>query len=248
MPRGTAPRLRLPSTSLPEDLASIETMEGAWVAVIVGAGDVARCVPPTIWREWIRAFLGVSRDGRVVLIGSEAECERSAVIQDGLSSLCLGRVWDATGRATLLQTAALLSRCQWVIGSDTGPLHLGTAVGARAMGFYFARARVHETGPYGEGHWTWQGRSLTDQQGEQCMGGVEVEKISRWPIAESVGLMVDGRPEECDGWTLWQSHLDRWGVYHTATGGCTDSGEPREDVWRRLHRPLSLKALSYEYV
>lgn len=75
-----------------------------------------------------------------------------------------------------------------------------------------------------------------------------VDQIDRWPITESVRLIVDGWAEECDGWTLWQSHLDRWGVYQVTKSVLKDSGEPREDVWRRLHRPLSLKAVSHEYV
>ncbi|HET7057482.1 MAG TPA: glycosyltransferase family 9 protein [Nitrospiraceae bacterium] len=249
MPPGTAPGLRIPPTSLPDDLSSIGTTEGLWIAVIVGAGDAARCVPPMIWREWIRVLLGASRDGRVVLIGSEDDCERGRTIQDGLSSLCLGRVWDATGRTTLIQTAALLSRCQWVVGSDTGPLHLGTAVGARAIGFYFARARVHETGPYGRGHWTWQAKPVSEREArDEGLEGVGVDQIIRWPIVQSVGLIMDEQPSECTGWTLWQSHLDRWGVYHVAEGALPDSGERREDVWHRLHRPMSLKPLSHEYV
>ncbi len=244
MPPGTAPHLRLPPTIVPDDLSPVGTTEGPWVAVIVGAGDAARCVPLTIWREWIRVFLSASRDGQVVLIGSEGERERAYGIQDGMSSLSLGRVWDATGRTTLVQTAALLSRCQWVIGSDTGPLHLGTAVGARAMGLYFARARVHETGPYGEGHWTWQAKP---RSGRETRGdgreGVRVEQIDRWPIAESVRLIVDERTEQCDGWTLWRSSLDRWGVYQMAKGIFEDSGERREDVWRRLYRPRALEGV-----
>ena len=249
MPPGTAPRLQLPPTNLPDDLSSIGTTEGPWVAVVVGAGDAARCVPLAIWREWIRMFLSASRGGGVVLIGSEGERERAYGIQDGMSSLSLGRLWDATGRTTLVQTAALLSHCQWVIGSDTGPLHLGTAVGARAMGFYFAQAGVHETGPYGEGHWTWQAKPTSRREASaEGREGARVDQIERWPIAESVRLIVDERAGQCDGWTLWRSYLDRWGVYQMAEGVLEDPGEPREDVWRRLHRPLSLKALSHEYV
>jgi heptosyltransferase-1 len=148
----------------------------------------------------------------------------------------------------LMQTATLLSRCQWVIGSDTGPLHLGTAVGARAMGVYFARARVHETGPYGQGHWTWQARPSTGQEGEEEATGIDVKTIDRWPIDESVRLIVDGQSERCDGWTLWRSHMDHWGAYHVAEGALPDSGERREDVWRRIHRPMPAKAQSHEYV
>jgi hypothetical protein len=70
-----------------------------------------------------------------------------------------------------------------------------------------------------------------------------VEQIDRWPIAESVRLIVDERTEQCDGWTLWRSSLDRWGVYQMAKGIFEDSGERREDVWRRLYRPRALEGV-----
>jgi hypothetical protein len=167
-------------------------------------------------------------------------------IQDDLSPLCLGRVWDTTGRTTLIQTAAILSRCHWVLGSDTGPLHMGTAVGARAMGFYFARARVHETGPYGEGHWVWQAQlpAGQDVQGESRMESMGVEHINRWPIAESVRLILEGRCGDAPGWTLWESALDRWGACYLHNG-VASMDAAREEVWRRLHRP---RHEAHEYV
>lgn len=246
MPTGRAPRLLVPTADLPSDLAIIGNGQGPWVAVVVGAGDTVRCVPPMIWRDWIRMYLDASPEGQVVLIGSGADRERAVAIQEGLPSLCLGRIWDATGRTTIIQTAAVLGRCQWIVGSDTGPLHLGTAVGAQAVGFYFGRARVHETGPYGEGHWTWQ---VQPSAGQGTMSeGVSVETIDQWPIAQSVQLIVDEQPGECQGWTLWQSHLDQWGAYYVANRANLDSGERREEVWRRIHRPLSLKAHAPKYV
>jgi len=243
MPPGSAPRLRMPTIDLPADLSSIGKGRGLWVAIAVGAGEGERCVPPVVWRDWIRAFLDANGEGHVILIGSHTDRERAGAIQDGLSSLCLGRIWDCTGRTTLMETAALLARCGWVVGSDTGPLHLGAAVGTRAMGFYFARARVHETGPYGQGHWTWQAQSQ-----EERPTAVDVAKIERWPIVESVRLLVEGNATACDGWRLWQSALDRFGVYQVAEDAGSDSGEPREDVWRRVHQPLQLKARTHEYV
>ena len=243
MPPGSVPRLRIPTIDLPADLSSIGKGRGLWVAIAVGAGEGERCVPPVVWRDWIRAFLDANGEGHVILIGSHTDRERAGAIQDGLSSLCLGRIWDCTGRTTLMETAALLARCGWVVGSDTGPLHLGAAVGTRAMGFYFARARVHETGPYGQGHWTWQAQSQ-----EERPTAVDVAKIERWPIVESVRLLVEGNATACDGWRLWQSALDRLGVYQVAKDAGSDSGEPREDVWRRVHRPLQLKARTHEYV
>ena len=249
-PPGQVPRLEIQATDLPEDLASVGNSAGPWIAIVVGAGDAARCIPPMIWRDWIRIFLDASPAGQVVLIGSGVDRERAGAIQDDLSSLCLGSVWDSTGRTTLVQTAAILARCQWVVGSDTGPLHVGTAVGAQAMGFYFARARVHETGPYGQGHWTWQAQPPIESatRSETHAKGIYVEQIHQWPIAQSIQLILNGQPKGCEGWTLWSSQLDQWGAHHVAEGSPIDSGEPREDVWRRLHRPMPLKAAAHEYV
>jgi ADP-heptose:LPS heptosyltransferase len=249
-PPGHAPRLKIPAAALPHDLAPVGDSAGPWIAIVVGAGDTARCIPSMIWRDWIRIFLDASPTGQVILIGSGVDCERAGAIQDGLSSLCLGRVWDATGRTTIVQTAAILGRCQWVVGSDTGPLHVGTAVGARAMGFYFARARVHETGPYGQGHWTWQAQPSIESaaRSEVSANGIRIEEIHQWPIAESIGLILNGPPLKCEGWTLWSSRMDQWGAHYVTEDRTIDSGEPREDVWRRIHRPMPVKAHSHEYV
>jgi ADP-heptose:LPS heptosyltransferase len=249
-PPGQAPRFEIPATDLPEDIAPVGNSAGPWIAIVIGAGDAARCIPPSIWRDWIRVFLDATPAGQVVLIGSGVDRERARAIGDGLSSLCLGRVWDTTGRTTIVQTAAILGRCQWVVGSDTGPLHVGTAVGVRAMGFYFARARVHETGPYGQGHWTWQAQSPTDSEtrSDAHDNGIHVEVIRQWPIAESVRLILTGQPQACEGWTLWSSQIDQWGAHQVAEAGPIDGGEPREDVWRRIHRPMPVKAHSHKYV
>ncbi|MDQ6734619.1 MAG: hypothetical protein M3Z35_11000 [Nitrospirota bacterium] len=245
MPPGMAPQLRIPETVLPADLASIGDGEGPWIAVAVGAGDAARCIPLLVWREWITAVLQGSPTAQVVLIGSAGEQELSSGIQDGLSPLFLGRVWDATGRTSVIETANVLSRCQWVVGSDTGPLHLGTAVGSRAMGFYFARARVHETGPYGKGHWVWQANPSVQEEAGQ---GIAVQHIRTWPIAASARLILDGRCDVAEGWTLWESHVDRWGAYYLEAGMVRRPDGTREEVWRRLHRPKDVKAQSHEYV
>ncbi|HKG25245.1 MAG TPA: glycosyltransferase family 9 protein, partial [Thermomicrobiales bacterium] len=44
---------------------------------------------------------------------------------------------DTTGRLTLGGLAGLLSRCVLVVSNDTGPLHLGAAVGAATVGIYW---------------------------------------------------------------------------------------------------------------
>lgn len=223
-PRGRAPIFNAQPAELPEDLAAIGERKGSWVALVTGAGDPARCVSPEVWTSWIREFLTQIDDGQVVLIGSGQEREAAQAILEATPTLLQGRLWDTTGRTTLSQLLPLLGRCPWVIGADTGPLHLATAVGSRALGFYFARARVHETGPYGDGHWVYQ--HSTQNQPDS------------WPIKESVGLISDGDRRGTAGWSLWKSHLDRWGVFFDDGSAPQALDLQRAAVWQALSPTL----------
>lgn len=219
-PRGLAPVLKQQDVGLPEDLRAIGERTGIWVGLVTGAGDQARCVPPAIWAEWINRFLAQAPDAQVMLIGSGQEREVGQAILEATPPLLQGRVWDTTGRTTLDQLMTLLGRCRWVIGADTGPLHLATAVGSRAVGFYFAQARVHETGPYGDGHWAYQYAAQTQPD--------------HWPIEESIELICTGRRRAASGWAIWKSHLDHWGVYFDEGSVHTTGESRRATVWQTL--------------
>lgn len=227
-PSGRAPKLEGQEAELPGDLTAIGDRKGLWIALVTGAGDSARCVPPAVWASWISEFLTQSDDGQVVLIGSGQEREACQAILEATPTLLQGRVWDTTGRTTLTQLMTLLGRCQWVVGADTGPLHLATAMGSRALGFYFARARVHETGPYGEGHWVYQHATQTQP--------------ANWPIRESIELICDGGRRAATEWALWNSHLDRWGIFFD------DGSVPQTLDCRRAAVWQSLSPTLYESV
>jgi hypothetical protein len=221
--------MQLPSIDLPGDLAEIGIPDGQWIAVVVGAGDADRSIPVSVWTEWISTVLADELPRAVVLVGAERDQTAAMAIQDGLSPIIVGRLWDATGRTTLPQLATVLKRCHWAVGADTGPLHLATAVGTQAMGFYFSRARVHETGPYGRGHWVWQAdRALPET----------------WPIGPSVALLLDpttaSQQEPVAGWSLWQSHHDKWGAIHRAVGDEDSQDDQRAAIWHRLSEQCRL--------
>jgi ADP-heptose:LPS heptosyltransferase len=220
-PVGLAPRLALPAMDLPQDLTQFTQVPGLRVALVVGAGDPNRIIPPFIWAQWITTLVRTSVEGAVVLVGTAREREAAWRIQDRLPPVVASRVWDATGRTTLAQLAQVLAQCHWVVGADTGPLHLGAAVGARAMGFYLASARVHETGPYGSGHWVWQAELA--------------RPACSWPVEESVALIVTGSWSSVPaGWSLWRSALDACGVYFLEAGASGEPDQSRADVWRQL--------------
>jgi hypothetical protein len=213
----------LTAQGLPTDLREIGQANRQWIAVVVGAGDSDRTIPVPVWTEWISTLLARDSSCALVLIGSERDQGTSLAIQEALPPMMTGRLWDATGRTTLQQLATLLKQCDWAVGADTGPLHLATAVGTRAMGFYFSRARVHETGPYGNGHWVWQAdRGLPET----------------WPIGPSVGLLLDpataSQHEPVLGWSLWQSHHDDWGAIFRPISDKDALEDRRAEVWHEL--------------
>jgi hypothetical protein len=127
----------------------------------------------------------------------------------------------------------MLKRCHWAVGADTGPLHLAASVGTSAMGFYFSRARVHETGPYGQGHWVWQAdRALPEI----------------WPIQASVKIIREpataAQQEPVGGWSLWQSHHDEWGAIFRPVGDRDPQEDQRAAVWHQLtEQYLSLQGM-----
>ncbi len=217
-PRGQAPLSVPPAVGLPGDLAEIGERRGLWVALATGAGEADRCVAPAVWSQWIREFLAQTEDGQVVLIGSGVERESAQAILESLPTLLHGRVWDATGRTNVSQLMCLLQKCHWIVGADTGPLHIGALVGTRALGFYFSRARVHETGPYGEGHWIYQHATHVQPQ--------------HWPIKESVALVCDNQRRAAAEWTLWRSRMDRWGAFFDDGSGTEAVESSRAEIWR----------------
>jgi len=214
---------------LPLDLEPIGQSEGPWIGLLVGAGEQERLVPITAWTSLIADCLGYLHQSRIVLLGGGPEQERANRIQTALPSSLLGRVWDTTGRLSLKELALVLTRCDVVIGADTGPLHLAAAVGSKVIGWYFARARVHETGPYGEDHWVWQAEGGAAGPGDRLITP-EV-----WPIDETIALLSNKPAGPNRDWSLWESHRDRWGAYYVQAGHERIAPSQREQIWLELH-------------
>jgi len=112
---------------------------GPLIAIFPGGGINPGTVMLT--KRWsVAGYRDVCRDlnqrfgARLLFIGNADD----AVINDAV----LGRddyqppVIRAEGRATLLQTAALLKRCDLFIGNDSGPLHIAAAVGTPTVSVF----------------------------------------------------------------------------------------------------------------
>lgn len=87
------------------------------------------------------------RGYKAVLIGGKQD----RALAEEFFALGASDALDLVGRASITQTAAVLSHCDLLVSADTGPLHLATAVGTRVVGLYGA-ADPLRTGPIGDGH------------------------------------------------------------------------------------------------
>lgn len=214
---------------------------GPIIGLALGAGDPERRIPVTILRDLIQEMATTMPDAWIVLLGGEGEREIAFALESGLSSFCLNRLVNLCGKTSLLHLVAVLSRCHWVVASDTGPLHMGAACGARAVGWYFARARVHETGPYGVGHYVWQHKRAEESTLQNDMEEpVSFEVPCMWPVRETIQILLGNPvPANIGPWTLWESQYDELGTYYQGPENPDDGHHARRTVWERLSPELT---------
>ncbi len=234
-PPEVVPTIQARDVELPSNLSQIMNDASLMkIGIVLGAGDAERRVPIATWRRLIEVCAEDLPNCLCVLIGGRGERDAALALEDQLSFHYLSRVFNGVGTTTLPQLAHVFNRCEWVIGSDTGPLHLGVACGAKAIGWYFSRARVHETGPYGEGHWVWQaeGHQRTKGTSQNDHLGVCPEQ---WPVTESVELLLEGHCQSIPaGWSVWNSHRDHWGAFYSEMSHPVLPPVEREQIWQRL--------------
>ena len=236
-PPTVVPTIHATHVALPSDLAHMVS-EGSWerIGIVLGAGDGDRRVPLVSWRQLIESCIDHLPNGLCVLIGGPGEREAALALEDQLPPSYLSRLFNCVGRTSLPQLAHVFNHCQWVVGSDTGPLHLGVACGARAIGWYFSRARVHETGPYGVGHYVWQYRRMDEiEKLEACKINSPTQPPRSWPVIETLQLIQGQQGSQTPSeWELWKSHRDEWGMYYLNEGRPDTGVLQRENIWERL--------------
>ncbi|MGE5602093.1 MAG: glycosyltransferase family 9 protein, partial [Nitrososphaerales archaeon] len=115
-----------------------------WVAVHSGAGAAVKQWPVEHWAQ-VAAALGEARGAHVVLTGGPSEQELTGRIAGKLTF----EVLNLAGRTSFGQLAALYRRCGVVLGSDSGPLHLAVATGAKTVHLY-GPVPAAKFGPWGD--------------------------------------------------------------------------------------------------
>jgi heptosyltransferase-2 len=124
------------------------------VAINPGAtyGSSKRWLPERFARTaaWVIGELG----GSVLVLGGPAEEEIAKEIFRGLAGLIEGRtdsqVLSVAGTTSLRELSALISESDLLITNDSGPMHIGYAVGTPVVAI-FGSTSPELTGPTGEG-------------------------------------------------------------------------------------------------
>lgn len=84
---------------------------------------------------------------KIVFIGGAEDRDLVRRVMDAMQQ----RAVSSAGELSIAESAALLARCSCLVSSDTGPLHLATAVHTPVIGLYGSTDPLR-TGPFGEGH------------------------------------------------------------------------------------------------
>lgn len=118
------------------------------IGIIPGVSDnkKGRLWPNEYWKELLDYICNI-KDMNVAIFGGLNEHNLAIELQ----TINKKNIYNFCGELNLMQTACALSLCNLVIGVDTGPTHIASAVGAKVIGLYGVTA-PKRTGIYGEGH------------------------------------------------------------------------------------------------
>jgi ADP-heptose:LPS heptosyltransferase len=103
-----------------------------------------------------------NKDVKVVIVGGKEEVSGSGELFKEFSTN--PNFLDLTGRTTFKQLAAILKKAKLLISGDSGPVHLGSAVGCKVIAIFrsdLAGKTSKRWGPWGAGHRVIEGDDLS---------------------------------------------------------------------------------------
>ncbi|MEW6202692.1 MAG: lipopolysaccharide heptosyltransferase II [bacterium] len=141
--------------SVPEDVsAKVDslltdaglTSNNELIAIYPGAGSKYKEYPAEKLSTVVRA-LAACGNRKFAVIGSEADAESAAQVTAAVPEAAV----NFAGKIDLLEVAALLKRCSLLISNDSGPMHIGAAVGTPVLAL-FGPTDADRYRPRGEQH------------------------------------------------------------------------------------------------
>ena len=90
------------------------------------------------------------RETRVVVIGAAADAPLAAAVSDALVTMGAPPAIDATGKLSLLSSAALIARAVVLVTNDSAPLHLASAMNTPTVAIFGPTVPEFGFGPLAE--------------------------------------------------------------------------------------------------
>lgn len=123
------------------------------VAVQLGASEERKRWPAPKVADALNRIAPAEAD--VVFVGTRSEM----TLAEQAKATLTRPAHVAMGETSLTQLAALLSRAALLLTNDTGTMHVASAMGTRIVDLSTGNVFVHETAPYGEGHFVLEPRT-----------------------------------------------------------------------------------------
>ncbi len=210
-----------------------------WIAVQAGASDVMKAWRPHLFGVSL-AQLSQQWHGGLVFIGSsEEETTIAEVTRVYREAGGRNPVMNLAGRTTLSQLAALLAECRSLLTNDTGPMHIGVAVGTSVIDLSVGHVDYQETGPYGIGHWVIQPELDCAPCGfdQVCTHHACKDRISPNLVADLLLHVLKNTPppSQVAGARVYMSHVDEdgLGTFQLKVGTESSVTAWYADFWRR---------------
>jgi len=148
-------------------------------------------------KNWERLLGEMSKEFpniKLLIVGSSDEYERS----QRLTALWEGRRLNLCGQLSVRESAYLLSRVQFFLGHDSGPMHLAAAVGTSCIAIFSSRSLPGIWFPIGANHdifytpTSCQGCELNDcvLNNKKCINSITVESVLK-RVRAKVGALND---------------------------------------------------------
>lgn len=149
-PSSSAPRLHLLPTELDQARALLKRLGVTPGMTVVGinpgaAFGSAKCWLPSRFAAVTRRLLEDPRIA-VVFFGDASQVP----LVKGICNEAGERALNLAGTTSLRQLAALIRLCDLLLTNDSGPMHLGAALGTPLVALFGSTNEV-KTGPYGQG-------------------------------------------------------------------------------------------------
>ncbi len=232
---------------------------GQGLGVVLAGRESRRSLPVPVLAEVVRTAFGAMGGPRVRLLGSKAEQPAARQLLRHLPGKMLDRVEDCSGKTDWPALVDAVSGLDALITPDTGIMHLAAHLGAPVLAFFLSSAWLHETGPYGEGHYVWQtarscgpcletapcpydvacGQPLAQVELLRSIAAVLARVTSALPAAAA---QAESWPPLPAGLQLWRTGMDALGALPLPLAGDDPHARERRYVRdflaARLHLPM----------